>query len=320
MHLNGLDLNLLVALDALLTETNVTRAAQKIHISQPGMSASLQKLREHFADPLLEKVGRQFILTPRAKTLVEPVRMILSDIDRLTNSADNFDPAALERTFKLSASTFCIDMLSVPLLEFFSKVAPGVSCQFDDLLSDSISLLAEGKSDLAISIAQRPQMEVLNFDAPLASETFFSDHMVLVVAENNKKVGTKITLDELCELPFIGTRFGRNIVSLGEQVWNSQPKRPRVKAWLPNFQMTLDTVGQTDCIAMVPSKIIQLHIGRYRVRTLPVPFEVPLLDEKLFWHPRNEFDPAHKWFREALQSILKKLDNELLHEPAHLAS
>jgi len=308
MHLKGLDLNLLVALNALLTERNVTRAAEQIHISQPGMSASLQKLREHFSDQLLEKVGRELILTPKAKLLAEPVRTILSEIEALDSNADSFAPAELQRIFTISASTFCTDILATPLIEYFKEVAPGVSCHFDDLLSDSVSRLVEGKSDFVISISQSPQMESLDLDASLVSQELFSDEHVLVVAEGNNLVGDKVDLDQLCELPFIAMRFGRNFLSLGEQILLAQSKQPQVKAWLPNFQMTLDTVSQTDCIAMVPSKLIKLHKNRYRVRTLPIPFEVPPIDERVFWHPRNEHDPAHKWFRETLQLIIRQIE------------
>lgn len=307
MHLRGLDLNLLIALDALLSERNVTRAAERMNISQPGMSAALQKLRWHFSDQLLERVGRRLELTPRAKALAEPVKDILFDIRALTDGIDAFDPATVQRVFRVSTSTFCSDVLAVPVIRYLEKAAPHISCQFDDLLADTMTKLVDGRIDFAITIGQRLLMEPINLDKPLSAVDLFSDRLVLAVAADNDMVGDTVDFDRLCTLPYIETRFGNDMANLGEQVWRRQPKQPRARAWLPNFQLTLDVVSRTDMIAMVPSHLVTMHKDRFNVRTLPIPFDIPALEERVFWHPRNDEDPGHRWFREVLQSVVREL-------------
>lgn len=116
MHLQRLDLNLLIALDALLTERNVTRAAERIYISQPGMSAALQKLRQHFSDPLLERIGRNMELTARGRALADPVKTILTQIRELNDQCKSFDPSQAQRVFRISATTYVSELLAVPLI------------------------------------------------------------------------------------------------------------------------------------------------------------------------------------------------------------
>jgi DNA-binding transcriptional LysR family regulator len=306
VHLRGLDLNLLIALDALLSEKNVTRAAERMNISQPGMSSALQKLRRHFSDRLLERIGRRLELTPRARALAEPVKNILFGIRALTEEADLFDPATARRVFRLCTTTFCSDVLAVPVIKHLEKAAPGVNVQFDDLLADTFARLVDGRADLAITIPQRLLTEPINLDKPLSSVDLFSDHLVLALATGNNEVGDTISLDELCALPYAETRFGSLTVSVGERAWRRQPRQPQVRAWFPNFQLTLDAVAHTRMIAIVPSKLVAMR-KEIRVRTLPIPFEVPTLNERAYWHPRNDQDPGHRWFRGVLQSIAQNL-------------
>lgn len=307
MHLQGLDLNLLIALDALLSEKNVTRAAERMNISQPGMSAALQKLRCHFADELLERIGRRLELTPLAKALASPVKAILFDIQALSASLGSFDPATAERKFRISASTFCWELLAPPLIRHLEQVAPQVSCQFDDLTNETLTRLVEGQLDFTITISQRLLMEPSNLDRPLSRMNLFSDQLMLVAAEGNRRVGDSIDLDALCELPYIETRFGSDVASLGEELWRRQARQPRVRAWLPNFQLTLDAVSRSDMVAIVPAYLVNMHRDRFKVRMLAPPLEIPVIEEHVFWHPRNDPDPGHRWFRDVLRLVAEEV-------------
>lgn len=307
MHLQGLDLNLLIALDALLTEKNVTRAGERINISQPGMSAALQKLRWHFSDPLLERVGRHMELTVRARALAEPVKEILFHIRDLTAKLEGFEPASAKRFFKISATTFCSDILATPLIRHLEKVAPSVSVQFDDLQPDTVDHLINGQIDFAITISARILTDKANLDSSLLSMPLFEDEFVLAVSKNNSLAQDSVDFDQLCELPYIETRFGSVIVGVSEQMWRQQPRQPIIRAWLPNFQLTLDTVGQTNMVAIVPSNLISINPDRYAVRALPVPFKLPAIEERLFWHQRNDGDLGYAWFRELLRSTIHEI-------------
>jgi|SRR5579883_644130 len=321
MHLDGLDLNLLIALDALLSEKNVTRAAERLHITQPGMSAALQKLRGHFADELLEPVGRRLELTPRARALAGPIKSILLEIKSLSAKLEQFDSSTAQRVFRIASSTYCSDLLAVPLLQRLAELAPHISCHFDELQSSTLSRLVEGQLDFAITIAPGLFDDPVVRDKSLSEAPLFTDRMTLVVAEGNDTVGETISFDELCERPYAETRFGNDLVGLGERVWQQQSKAPRVRAWLPTFQLTLDAVSRTDLMAMVPARLVSLHERRFRVRTLAVPFDVPLLEEQIFWHRRNDTDPGHRWLRNLLTTVVAEqgLTFETADKPASSA-
>jgi LysR family transcriptional regulator, nod-box dependent transcriptional activator len=306
MHLGGLDLNLLVALDALLCEKSVTRAAERVYISQPGMSAALQKLREHFSDQLLERVGRKLELTPRGRELAGRVTDILLSIKSLDESLEQFDHRTAHRVFRVSASTYCSDLLAVPVIEHLTESAPNISCQFDDLTSETVSRVIDGRLDFAITISLRLLDTAATQERSLSETPLFTDHMVLVVADGNAAVGDSITFDELCKMPYAETRFSNDILGIGERVWQQLPQSPRVRAWLPNFHLTLDALSRSNLIAMLPARLVAAKRSSFRVRTLPVPFDVPKLEETIFWHPRNQSDSGHLWFRDLLKLIAKE--------------
>jgi len=307
MHLQGLDLNLLIALDALLTERNVTRAAERIHISQSGMSAALDKLRQHFSDQLLERIGRNMELTARGRALAEPVKTILSQIRELNDPSRAFDPTVARRVFRISATTYCCELLATPLISRLRVSAPMISVQFDELSADTADRILDGQIDFAITISARLIDKMQTHDEFLRSEKLFTDRFVVAISKNNPYPGELITFDQLCDMGYIETRFGGVIAGVSEQLWRQQPKQPHTCGWLPNFQLTLHTVGQTNMAAILPSLLVVLQGERYNVRALPVPFEMPILEERLYWHRRNDTDPGHRWMAQTLEQVVKDL-------------
>jgi len=307
MHIQGLDLNLLIALDALLTDRNVTRAAERIHISQPGMSGALQKLRLHFSDPLLERIGRNLELTARARALAGPVKTILSQIRDLNNQSNEFDPAQARRVFRISATTYCCELLATPLISRLRQIAPKVSVQFEELSSDTADRILNGQIDFAITIFARLVDKLQSDHEVLRSTKLFTDQFVVAIAKNHAHVEDTISFDKLCDMRYVETRFGGVIAGVSEQLWQQQPKQPHTCAWLPNFQLTLDTVGQTDMATILPSLLVRLQGERYKVRSLPVPFDMPVLEEKLYWHRRNDNDAGHLWMAKTLEQVVEDL-------------
>ena len=127
----------------------------------------------------------------------------------------------------------------------------------------------------------------------LRSKKLFTDQFVVAIAKNHVHVEDTISFDKLCDMRYVETRFGGVIAGVSEQLWQQQPKQPHTCAWLPNFQLTLDTVGQTDMATILPSLLVRLQGERYKVRSLPVPFDMPVLEERLYWHRRNDNDAGH---------------------------
>jgi len=307
MHLHGLDLNLLIALDALLTERNVTRAAERIHISQSGLSAALDKLRQHFGDPLLERIGRTMELTARGRALADPVKTILAQIRELSETSNTFDPRNARRVFRISATTYCCELLATPLISSLRQSAPMISVQFEELSPDTADRILDGQIDFAITISARLLDKMESHGEFLRSERLFADRFVVAISKTNPYAEATISFDRLCEMGYIETRFGGVIAGVSEQLWRQQPRQPHTRAWLPNFQLTLDTVGRTDMAAILPSLLVVLQGERYNVRALPVPFEMPILEERLYWHRRNDNDPGHRWMATALEQVVAGL-------------
>lgn len=307
MRLQRLDLNLLVALDALLTERNVTRAAERIHISQPGMSAALQKLRDHFADQLLERIGRTLELTAKGRALADPVKTVLSRINELDDQSTSFEASAARRVFRISATTYCCEILATPLISRLREVAPLISVQFDELSADTADRILEGQIDFAITISARLLDKMLAYEEFMRSEKLFTDEFVVAISKNHTHTAKTITLEELCGMGYLETRFGGSIIGISELLWRQQVKQPHTCGWLPNFHLTLDTVGRTDMVAILPSLLLATQGDRYDVRAIPVPFEMPTLEERLYWHRRNDSDPGHLWMERAIQEVARTL-------------
>ena len=307
MNLQGLDLNLLIALDALLAERNVTRAAERIHISQSGMSAALDKLRQYFSDQLLERIGRNMELTARGRALADPVKTILSQIRELNDQSNTFDPSVARRVFRISATTYCCELLATPLICCLRESAPKISVQFEELSADTTDRILDGQIDFAITISARLLDKMQTHGDFLRSEKLFTDQFVVVIAKDNAYTGDTISFDRLCEMGYVETRFGGVIAGVSEQLWRQQPRQPHISGWLPNFQLTLHTMGQTDMAAILPSRLVVLQGKRYNVRSLPVPFEMPILEERLYWHRRNESDVGHRWMAQTLEQVVQDL-------------
>lgn len=307
MHFKGLDLNLLVALDALLSERNVTRAAERIHLSQPGMSAALQKLRWHFSDQILERVGRRLDLTPRARGLVEPLRDILFRVGHLIEQGPPFDPRTVKRVFRIAMSNVASEVLAAPLIERLLETAPGMSCQFDDLDSSALVRLNDGQYDICVTIAERTLLDPTFVEDVLAEEFLFSDHFVLVAAASNDALTETISYADFCRLPYAEVRFGGDLVSAMEHTLRRQKQRPTTAAWVPGYLEATSLVSRTSLVAAVPLRIFKMYSAKLKLRSAALPFRAHDLDETAVWHVRNQDDPAHRFFRQSLKDVASNL-------------
>ena len=202
MNLGGLDLNLLVALDALLSERSVTRAAQRVGLSQPGMSNALGRLRRLLNDPLLVRQGATLVPTARAEALIGPVHEALELIRRALDAPLRFDPATDRRSFRLSCSDYSVLMLIGPLVRALAADAPGVVVEVLPRLADAGRALLNGDVDLVIE-----PPEIMG-DTDLESLRLWDDRWECCVWEGNTRVGERMTMERY-------TALGHLIYSMG---------------------------------------------------------------------------------------------------------
>ena len=192
MRFNKLDLNLLVALDALLAERNISRAGERVNLSQPAMSNALARLREYFGDELLAAQGRQMVLTPRAVSLIDPVREVLMRIDSTITNPPVFDPAKATRKFVLLLSDFTTAVFVPAMLEALYKEARGIGIELRMLNDRPIDQLEQGDADLLIIPAQ-----YVSPDHPSAS--LFEEQYLCVTWSGNSRIQEELTFNDYLE-------------------------------------------------------------------------------------------------------------------------
>lgn len=198
MDLRRIDLNLLVALEALLTERNVTRAAQRVFVGQPTMSTMLARLRGIFGDPLLVKQGRYLVATPFAESLIEPLQELLGQVEELVSRSPEFDPHTAKRTFSIMASDYIPPLFLQPLLDAFSREAPGIQLRFFAADSRADVHLRRGDIDLLIHPLD-------NFAGAehFEHEVLFIEKYVIVADASNDLIGERVTESDLRSLPYL---------------------------------------------------------------------------------------------------------------------
>ncbi len=311
MHFDGLDLNLLVALDALLSEQSVTRAASRLCVTQPAVSVALQKLRVQFSDQLLERVGRRMELTPFAQDLAQPVKELLHQVRTLVESRSGFDPAVDSRSFRVLMSSSIAQIFGVPALREMRRQAPGVHCQIDVFVApDLLRRLQDGEIDLCIQLFQPgvwdPGGDLLSF----SHESLFSDRYVLIGDKSNPLLFEGMSFDDFCCIDHVETRFGGNLVSIPERSLSSMPKRPNTPIVVPTYNLAIEAVIDSAMTAIVPHRVVRNAGLDDQLTILEPPFAIGPLEQSMIWHKRFDNDPGHIWFRNHLAAYAR---NHLLH-------
>ena len=290
MRYQKLDLNLLAALDALLADPHVTRAAERLNVTQSAMSGSLGRLREYFDDELVRQTGRRMVLTPLGKELRDPVRELLALTDRVLATKSSFDPLTSERTFTLHCTDYVWVTMISDLVARLGREAPSIKLEYAHAISEFI----ERRADFAIK-ADRFQI------GEYPSAPLFSDPMVCIAWTGNEEIGETLSEDEFFALPHIAAHSPH--LSLTEDwIARHYDQRYIVSVRVPNFSLVPDAIVGTRCIAVVPHRNALRYASVLPLRVLRSPVEFPALSLVLLWHPHHEGDAGLRWFREMLVS------------------
>jgi len=293
--LSDVDLNLLVALDALLRERSVTRAGQRLLVSQPTMSAALGRLRRLFDDPLLIRTGRDMRPTPLAESLLAPIAEILARIEVTIGTARDFDPGSDVRTFRIAASDYAVLVVIRPLMQALTREAPNVQLQIRTTgHSDPGLLLEQGEIDLAIvpdDLGQRVAMPV---------QTLLRDRFVAVVWRGNPNVGASLTLARLQRLPYLGYRIGDKASIADKSLYDGDPTSSPATL-LDSFLLGIHMLRGTNQVTLLQERLARLFEESAELRLFDPPLPTPPLAEVMTWHPRATHDPAHQWLRRQME-------------------
>ena len=294
MNIASLDLNLLVSLDALLRERSVTRAAQRLNLSQPALSASLGRLRRHFGDELLVRTGNSHQLTPLATQLAARTAVALAGVERVFTARSEFDPALCEREFTVLISDYAAVVLGPTLVRLVAERAPRARV---NLSYHSPTVVAQAAERLRTSDVM---VIPVGFLLDLPHLELYTDRWVCLVATDHPDVGVAVTTEQLSELPWVTTYHeptaytpaGRQMELLGVE--------PRTQVVTDGFLPVAALVAGSRRIALIQERLLATIPSGLRVRAAELPFDALPLVESLWWHPVSELDPEHRFLRETV--------------------
>lgn len=294
MRHEKLDLNLLVALDALLQECSVSRAADRVFLTQPAMSNALGRMRRHFNDELVVQVGRRMVLTEKAAAMKDEVRAILLRISAVTRPVDPFEPATARRHFRIAASDYFSTVAMPAVLALLAQQAPGVAVDVLPLGARLNEDLERGEVDLLVV----PDIYALR---GYPSDKLFEDDWVCVAWSGSPVARRKLTMTRFMELEHVTKRENHPLFPpMDERELARQGLQRKVAARLPQYGLLPLALPGTDRLATVQRRLALLAAATLPLKILPCPFPCLRLEENMQWHPVRESDSGHLWLREAM--------------------
>jgi LysR family nod box-dependent transcriptional activator len=307
MQLNRFDLNLLIALDALLQEKNVTRAAERLYLSQPAMSAALQKLRDYFNDPLLVRTGREMDLTPRAVSLIEPVRAALLRIQATLGTQASFDVATVSRSFTVVVTDHVVPRVMPRVLAQIMHEAPGVTCSVEELTHTSLSRLEYGDVDMCLLIDNPRVFGLHDYPETLRTADLAPLRWVCAVWKDHPTIGEELTEEQFISTPHLIGRPPGNKTQALEMVRHLSKKSLDVRVSIAGFMELPFMLVGTPLIAIMPEAVAKQFAGFLPIKFFAPPHPVADSREILVWHKRNESDAGHAWLRSLFLTAARQL-------------
>ncbi|MEU7629333.1 LysR family transcriptional regulator [Nocardia sp. NPDC049220] len=292
-----MDMNLLVALDALLDSNSVTLAAERLHTSPPAMSRTLARLRRVLGDPLLVRAGRSLVPTPRALELRYEVSALVEQGRTLLAPRETSDLAALKRTFAVQAGDMVLTELAAPLLSAVRAQAPRVALRFLPDALEGTAALRDGRVDLEVGVIDHTDPET-------TVRRVLADQMIGVAAADHPLVTDRVTVAAYAAARHLSiARNGRAHGPIDDRLALHGRTR-RVVATVPNLTSALFAVRGTDLVCPVPALLSASALPALGLCTFEIPLPLPEVAIGMAWHPRNTADNGHRWLRDLVQETL----------------
>ena len=300
MHISRIDLNLLVVLDAIYTEGGITRAAEKLHLTQPAISHSLGRLRELFRDELFTREGRAMVPTPLARNLIEPVRRALRGLETTLNELERFDPASTQRRFNLAVRDSFEAVVLPPLLRQVTRAAPSIDVAAVQVSRRELeSELAAGALDLALDV-------LLPLSEQVQRKRITADRLVVVARKGHPAVRRGLTLATYLKQHHVLVSSRRAGPGLEDVELSRQGLSRRIRLRCQHYFAACRVVAQTDLVLTMPGNYARVANRELGNQVLPMPLEMPPLDAYLYWHRNVDKEPANRWLREAVTRAFER--------------
>lgn len=299
MHISRIDLNLLVVLDAIYTEGGITRAAGKLHLTQPAISHSLGRLRELFRDELFVREGRAMVPTPLARNLIDPVRRALRGLEVTLNELEAFDPATTQKRFTLAVRDVFESTVLPPLLRRVGREAPSVDVAAVQIERRALeSELAAGTLDAALDV-------LLPLSDQVRRRRISLDRHVVVARKNHPAVRRGLTLATYLKQHHVLVSSRRSGPGLEDVELSRQGLSRRIRLRCQHYFAACRVVSQTDLVLTMPGTYAKIANRQFGNQILPLPLDMPPLDAYLYWHASVDNEPANRWLREHIADSFK---------------
>ena len=295
------DFNLLTPMVVLLEERSVTRAAERLHMSQPALSAALARLRAHYGDELLERRGNTFTLTPLAAQLLERSHSAARSMERLFSAQAEFDPATSTREFSIFSSDYAMAVLGPVVSAVMAESAPDTRLRFHHIEQDVVVNAPDSLRD---------------FDGVIMPHGFISgashldllvDEWVCLVSADNAEVGAELTLDQLAVLPWVFTYNGPTQFAPAFKQMQQLGVDAHIDVVTPSFLAVPYLLIGTRRVTMVQATLGAQMARDPRISMLPCPFEAVPLRESFWWNSVHDRDAEHVWLRSVLSEASSRI-------------
>ncbi len=299
MNLRSVDLNLLVALDALLSERHVTKASERVGLSQPAMSNALSRLRQMFGDELLVRTSTGMQTTPRAVELIEPLGQLLRQVERVLESDAGFDPESSERTFTVRMSDI-LACLILPLLLARTQKFRHLGFNVRHLPPmDTVDVLERDEIDIAISMG-------LDHSNSIRAEKLMSDRMVCIMRKGHPISGRRYSFETFLEQLHLKVSMSPTDMRFVDDVLVESGRKRNIALNVPHWLVVPHVVKQTDLVAVMPGHLAAALIDDgLRMRELP--FQSAPFDWMMYWHRRHDQSNANCWLRDQVKQVCAAL-------------
>ncbi|MBO0853219.1 MAG: LysR family transcriptional regulator [Nocardia sp.] len=293
----GIDLNLLVALDALLEARSVSGAAERLHTSAPAMSRTLSRLRRLLDDPLLVRAGRTMVPTARALALQGRVRGLVEESNALFAPPERPDPATLRRTFALQIGDLVISGIGQRLLRRVHAEAPGVTLRFVPESHEDTHSLRDGGVDLELGRVRRSEPET-------RIEALAEDRALGVVRVGHPLLENRVTARAFAAADHVVVSRRGVLTGPIDQLLAECGLARRIAACAPHQAAALFLLRESDLVGTLPARFAPAELTDLGLRTFELPLPLPPIELSMAWHPRHDADGAHQWLRDRVRAVV----------------
>lgn len=301
VNLRTLDLNLLLVFDAIHGERSISKAAQKLHLSQPTVSNALARLRERLGDPLFERSAQGMLPTAKAKRLAEPIRQALTTLERGLRGDETFDFAQADREFVIAVEDYGEAVILPGFTRWLAEAAPNLRIRIRAESSAQLKAeLREGTVDLALDYFALPESVVRN-------KCVMTETLMSLSRPGHPELGERLSLEQYLAQRHIVLGGPSNARPMIDLALSKRGLQRRIAVTVPHFISMPLMVQSTDMICTLPRRMAQLYADNFRLRLHAVPLRIPQFPVYLMWHESLDADAGHQWFRNHLMAFCQRL-------------